>query len=158
MADYSELKRLADAQTEKVWIVEPGSESMMRGEGRMYTVDGPECVSDYEHWGFTERSASFIAAANPATVLALIAEVDQHQSLYDHMKLMREAYGYASWTEVLTVAEKLKAEVEALRKAAEKVIEMNRQHAEDQYGDPDKAESWSCVTVLRAAMSKECAQ
>lgn len=38
--------------------------------------------------------------------------------------------------------------------AAEKVIEMNRQHAEDQYGDPEKAESWSCVVILRAAIAK----
>ena len=41
-----------------------------------------------------------------------------------------------------------------LRNAAVKVIEMNRQHAEDQYGDSDKAESWSCVTVLRDAMGQ----
>ena len=33
-----------------------------------------------------------------------------------------------------------------------KIIEMNRQHAEDQYGDPDKAESWACIRVAREAM------
>lgn len=38
--------------------------------------------------------------------------------------------------------------------AAEKVIQMNRQHAEDQYGDANKAESWACVVVLRAAIAK----
>jgi hypothetical protein len=30
---------------------------------------------------------------------------------------------------------------------------MNRQHASDQYGDPDKAEQWSCVLVARAALA-----
>lgn len=49
----------------------------------------------------------------------------------------------------------LKSENELLRNAAVKVIEMNRQHAEDQYGDSDKAESWSCVTVLRDALGQE---
>jgi len=44
-------------------------------------------------------------------------------------------------------------EVAGLATAAKQVIEMNRQHAKDQYGDANKAESWSCVTVLRAALA-----
>ncbi|KAA2211669.1 hypothetical protein [Teichococcus oryzae] len=44
------------------------------------------------------------------------------------------------------------AEIERLRAAAEKVIEMNRQHAQDQYGDANKAECWACVRVLREAL------
>lgn len=47
---------------------------------------------------------------------------------------------------------------EKMHDALVKIIEMNRQHAEDQYGDPDKAESWSCVTVSRAALNKEKVQ
>jgi hypothetical protein len=39
-------------------------------------------------------------------------------------------------------------------KALEKIVEMNRQHAEDEYGDPEKAESWSCVKVAREAIKK----
>lgn len=39
-----------------------------------------------------------------------------------------------------------------LREALEKIIEMNRQHAEDQYGDANKAESWACIVVSRAAL------
>lgn len=46
----------------------------------------------------------------------------------------------------------MQAENEALRNGLVKIIEMNRQHAEDQYGDPEKAESWSCVTVARSAL------
>lgn len=49
--------------------------------------------------------------------------------------------------------DRLRNERDGLRGAAEKVIEMNRQHAHDQYGDADKAESWACVTVLLAALT-----
>lgn len=43
------------------------------------------------------------------------------------------------------------AESVALHSAAKKVIKMNRQHAKDQHGNPDIAESWACVKVLRNA-------
>lgn len=43
----------------------------------------------------------------------------------------------------------------ALIDALEKIIEMNRQHAEDQYGNPDKAESWGCVKVARNALNPQ---
>lgn len=36
--------------------------------------------------------------------------------------------------------------------AMKKVIEMNYQNAEDQYGDRLKAKSWGCVVVLEAAL------
>lgn len=35
---------------------------------------------------------------------------------------------------------------------AEKVIEMNLQHAQDQYGDRNKAENWACVVTLREGL------
>lgn len=44
------------------------------------------------------------------------------------------------------------ARAEGLAAAAQEVIDMNRQRAYDQYGDSERAESWSCVTVLRAAL------
>lgn len=40
-----------------------------------------------------------------------------------------------------------------LREALEKIIKMNRQHASDQYGNPEKAETWACITVARAALT-----
>ncbi|MGK9174158.1 hypothetical protein KXR87_13135 [Yokenella regensburgei] len=43
------------------------------------------------------------------------------------------------------------AESLVLNAAAKKVIKMNRQHAKDQHGNPDIAESWACVKVLREA-------
>lgn len=64
----------------------------------------------------------------------------------------------ASQSDVQDRIDQLQAENEALRNGLVKIIEMNRQHAEDQYGDPEKAESWSCVTVARMALNKEEAQ
>lgn len=37
--------------------------------------------------------------------------------------------------------------------ALNKIIEMNRQQSVDQYGDADRAESWSCVKVARTALA-----
>ena len=74
MTDIQKLKALAEAQPEKVWTHSEGELSMMTGS-RMYYVAGPEGASDWENWGFTRRAASFIAAANPAAVLELIAEI-----------------------------------------------------------------------------------
>jgi cell division protein FtsB len=50
--------------------------------------------------------------------------------------------------------DQVKAQNEALRDGLAQIIEMNRQHAEDQYGDADKAEGWSCIIVARAALAK----
>lgn len=49
---------------------------------------------------------------------------------------------------------KLAIAAPVLLKALEKIVEMNRQHAEDEYGDAEKAESWACVTVARKAINK----
>lgn len=49
--------------------------------------------------------------------------------------------------------EELKAEIVIKDEALIKIIEMNRQNAEDEYGDADKAESWACVKVSRSALS-----
>ena len=38
------------------------------------------------------------------------------------------------------------------QRALRRIIAMNRMHAKDQYGDPEIAESWACVTVARAAL------
>lgn len=59
--------------------------------------------------------------------------------------------GYKAYEQVNA---ELRAENERLRDGMVKIIEMNRMHAECQYGDPEKAEAWSCVTVARAAMGR----
>ena len=49
---------------------------------------------------------------------------------------------------------KLIAAAPELLKALQKITEMNYQTAADQYGDRNKAKSWSCVTVAEAAIKK----
>lgn len=49
---------------------------------------------------------------------------------------------------------KIIAAAPELLEALEEIIEMNRQTALDQYGDAEKAESWSCVTIARKAIKK----
>lgn len=56
--------------------------------------------------------------------------------------------------EVADANAKLAISAPKLLSALEKIVEMNRQHAEDEYGDPEKAESWSCVKVAREAIKK----
>jgi hypothetical protein len=41
-----------------------------------------------------------------------------------------------------------------LLEALELIVTWNRDHARDQYGDPNKAESWACVRAARAAITK----
>ena len=40
-----------------------------------------------------------------------------------------------------------------LVEALEKIIQMNKQQADDQYGDSSKSDSWACVVVARTALS-----
>lgn len=56
---------------------------------------------------------------------------------------------YSKQSESLTAAEQRNG---TLSNALIKIIEMNRQQANDQYGDAEKAESWSCITVAREAL------
>lgn len=42
--------------------------------------------------------------------------------------------------------------VQRLSQALVRIIEWNRQTAQDKYGDPEKAESWACVVEARAAL------
>lgn len=48
----------------------------------------------------------------------------------------------------------LQAREKILVEAIDKVIDMNIQTAHAQYGDKTKAESWSCVKVLRSALAE----
>lgn len=66
-------------------------------------------------------------------------------------------YGYTAraFAHMKAEVEALRADAERLRASAEKVILFNRDHANDQYGDPNKAEAWACVRELRAALRQE---
>ena len=49
---------------------------------------------------------------------------------------------------------RLIAAAPTLVEALEKIIEMNRQRAEDEFADADKAEGWACVRVAREAIAQ----
>jgi hypothetical protein len=76
MTDYSELKRLAAAARPGPWSAE-GDELYWLEDGYtkhlMETYEGSDLCHDAEH----PANLRFIAAANPAAVLALIAENEQ---------------------------------------------------------------------------------
>lgn len=65
----------------------------------------------------------------------------------------RQFYSHAQV--LLTNHDRLKADNSTLSDALIKIIEMNRQHAKDQFGDADKAESWACVSIARQALKME---
>lgn len=75
--DKAKLKALAEAQAVQVWVRTRGRRPDMKGQPLMYGVEGPEGVSDYEDWGFTGKAADYIATASPATMLALLAEIER---------------------------------------------------------------------------------
>lgn len=66
------LYRLAKEQPVKIWTLEEGEESYRCRPKVMFDVNGPEIVPDFETWGYTRSAASYIAAACPANVLALL--------------------------------------------------------------------------------------
>lgn len=56
--------------------------------------------------------------------------------------------------EVADANAKLAISAPILLKALEKIVEMNHQHAEDEYGDKTKADNWACVRIAKEAINK----
>lgn len=96
MSDYSELKRLAEAASVESlgapWAYEPHGDSGEYGVGILENEQGNYVEGRQGSFEMSvvfpvapevssEVLAAFIAAANPSTVLALIAEVDRITTL-----------------------------------------------------------------------------
>ncbi|MFW9088241.1 ead/Ea22-like family protein, partial [Pseudomonas sp. P2758] len=81
MSDYSELKRLAEKATPGPWWVDSHGMTMMSMEKLEVVFNHPaqgaavrnEETGNLSHWR-NDWDASYIATANPKTILALIAE------------------------------------------------------------------------------------
>ena len=76
MTDHKELRRLAEAATPGPWAMRQGSPSM---NGENFTIrrsDAPGIRISGFAYGFGSGDPEFIAAANPATILALLDEVE----------------------------------------------------------------------------------
>jgi uncharacterized membrane protein YgcG len=90
------LKRIAEAQQCKRWARVEHGLSLSSGQ-RMYGISGPLCVSDYENWGFAREAAAYIAEADPATILELLANLssvtaERDQALAECDRLRTETH------------------------------------------------------------------
>ena len=107
MSKYDELKRLAEAQPNKNWSRDKEGRVSCSSGLRMYGVTGPQCVSDFEDWGFTREAASFIAAASPAAILELIAELEVVRDKASELSVEAVRYRYLAtktWSDDVTDA------------------------------------------------------
>lgn len=117
MSDYRELKRLSEAATPGPWVKTIDG---VMPEGEKFGIFGNFGANN------GEANRGFIAAANPAAVLALIAEVEGLRKLptawsevyeqSDELDALRDEK--LAW---LNARDQLKAEVEKLRKDAERL-------------------------------------
>lgn len=151
MIDYQELKRLAEAATQGQWMYECDYLFFKDAEGftrhLMEICEGQDIAIGHD------SNLKFIAAANPAAVLALIAEVETLESYLctcpdcgGEGEIFTGSYSYFGHMDppepnmdkcvecdgkgligtpqnlhtVITERDQLKAEVEALRKDAER--------------------------------------
>lgn len=101
MIDYSELKRLAEA------------------------VLASDDHADFDGW--VQAEDAFTDAANPAAVLALIAELERQAAQFKEW----QASHHRNYCLLADERDQLKAEVEALRKERDKLAEDNRGLLED---------------------------
>lgn len=99
MIDYQELKRLAEAATPAPWQDDKGA--VHAPESGKWPVDGYAASS--------QEDSAFIAAANPAAVLALLSDLDEARNGMKFQPALR----------LKNEIDQLKAEVESLRKDLE---------------------------------------
>lgn len=85
MTDYSELKRLAEAATAGPWVSGGNWVSTVRGNSVADCPRGDE---------------EFIAAANPAAVLALIAENEALRKDAERYRWLRDGAGYCDTRDI----------------------------------------------------------
>ena len=91
MTDYTELKRLAEAATPTPWERGDGNEVMVSEEGDEAYWSWEQAGPAQIHGSGEQpvRDADFIAAANPAAVLALIADLDEARNGMKHSCAIR---------------------------------------------------------------------
>ncbi|SED32367.1 hypothetical protein SAMN05216205_4910 [Pseudomonas mohnii] len=132
MTDYSELKRLAEALHGAEWQLVDGDG--FDADNRFVTsqrrIDDNKVAFAEINYGHPEAgmgepfqseqvtAGEFIAAANPAAVLALVAENERMTSELEQAQLIgRISCNFDGYKAVLDERDQIKAENEALRKA-----------------------------------------
>jgi hypothetical protein len=123
MGDYSGLKRLAEAATPGEWLRSDDNDVQVSEEGdeaySSWEIAGPATIEGYG--AQAQADADFIAAANPADVLALVAENERLVMMrsIDAQTISRHQGQIA---ELIGEGVHLKAEIEALRTALCKIM------------------------------------
>lgn len=151
MSKYDELKRLAEVATPGPW--ERGSRklggSVYAGPVQHWANGSGQCQivmttgAEWMNPGDMERNADFIAAANPATILELIAENERNQRMLlaacVDMGAIGEALGAdmnSDGEELLSMVVDMKAENERLERKNANQCETIR-HYQDQINGGD---------------------
>jgi len=117
--DKDKLKALAEAQPVQIWKRTRGRRPDMKGQRLMYGIEGPEAVSDWEDWGFSGKASEYIAAVSPATVLALLAEIERMEQ-YAELEAKGSDAAAQDLIRLARENRQLKAENAALRKDADR--------------------------------------
>ena len=104
--DKQELKALAEAATPGPW--KKTIDGVMP-EGRGFGIFGNSGATD------AEENRTFIAAANPATILALLAEIEQLRNSHEQVCTNYNRVSFTSEERGKQI-DQLKAENEAMRK------------------------------------------
>ncbi|HBO9015079.1 TPA: ead/Ea22-like family protein [Pseudomonas aeruginosa] len=117
MTDHAELRRLA-------------GEAIGRSESEWYVVRGLSHVRDGEDNFICDTCedepilASYVATANPKTVLALLDEIDRLKAENDRMRQgMKGDYDIDAWLGWSKEKERIKVENEELRGALQAVVD-----------------------------------
>lgn len=111
-----------------------------------------------------QRMADFSAAANPAAVLELIAEIERLREHKEHLVGLRETHGFDSWSAALVQIDQLKVESKSLRKNAARYEWLRNEHTHPGClsSDPEKAkwldEYLMCGDKLDAAIDEQLAK
>lgn len=115
--DKPALKALAEKATEGNWEVKPGSEfwTVSSNTRTVAEVNLPYKASAAQE----QADAKYIAAANPAAILALLAEIEALTTDRDYCKRIA-AHNKDVGESFQEECDRLKAEVESLRKDAER--------------------------------------
>lgn len=143
--DKAKLKALAEAATQGNWVAE-GDDLFFNEDGYtkhlMETSEGSDICHDAEH----PANLSFIAAASPDTILALLAEIERLEKFEDwFVRLDQVEQSLAA--SYKAERDQLKAENEALRNALGDLLAL--------YEDDEGCRSLPEYIAGRAARAKE---